>query len=111
VGAVHHIAWRARYDKEQKEIREAIIATGRPVTPVMDRLYFRSVYFHEPSGVLLEVATDPPGFTRDEPADSLGSRLSLPPWLERLRSGLEKSLPPLGAGHSLEPGETWTQAG
>lgn len=103
VGVVHHIAWRARDDAEQRDLRAAIMATGRPATPVIDRLYFHSVYFHEPNGILFELATDPPGFARDEPAESLGSRLSLPPWLERLRPGLEKALPPVSPGSSALP--------
>jgi glyoxalase family protein len=108
VGTVHHIAWRARDDSEQRELRGAVVALGKPATPVIDRLYFHSVYFHEPNGVLFEVATDPPGFTMDEPADSLGSRLKLPPWLERLRPGLEKALPSVSSELTIE---TWTQAG
>ncbi len=110
VGAVHHIAWRAQDDAEQRDMRSAVIATGRPVTPVIDRMYFHSVYFHEPNGILFEIATDPPGFTRDEAADSLGQRLKLPPWLERLRPALEKALPPVSAEHAVETWETWTQA-
>ena len=70
-----------------------MVATGAPATPVIDRVYFHSVYFHEPSGVLFEIATDPPGFLRDESPDSLGTHLKLPPWLEKLRPGLEKALP------------------
>jgi glyoxalase family protein len=65
------------------------------VTPVLDRQYFHSIYFHEPGGVLFEIATDPPGFTIDEPADALGTRLKLPPWLEPRRAQLERLLPPL----------------
>ena len=110
VGAVHHIAWRARDDAEQRDLRSAIISTGKPATPVIDRMYFHSVYFHEPNGILFEIATDPPGFTRDEAADSLGQRLTLPPWLERLRPALEKALPPVNAEHTVESRETWTQA-
>jgi glyoxalase family protein len=93
VGAVHHIAWRARDDQHQLALRSAVVATGSPATPVIDRIYFHSVYFHEPSGVLFEIATDPPGFSADEPSDSLGTHLQLPPWLEKLRPGLEKALP------------------
>jgi len=99
VGAVHHIAWRARDHEHQLSLRNAVVATGSPATPVIDRIYFRSVYFHEPSGILFELATDPPGFAADEPPDSLGARLMLPPWLEKLRPALEKALPTV----SLEP--------
>jgi glyoxalase family protein len=65
------------------------------VTPVIDRKYFHSTYFREPGGVLFEIATDPPGFTVDEPADQLGTRLNLPPWLEPLRGEIEQALPPV----------------
>src|SRR5437588_1630023 len=64
-------------------------------TPVLDRQYFHSIYFHEPGGVLIEFATDPPGFTIDEPADELGTHLKLPPWLESRRARRERLLPPL----------------
>lgn len=60
VGAVHHIAWRAKDDEEQRALRAAVVATGAPATPVIDRLYFHSVYFHEPNRILFEIATDPP---------------------------------------------------
>lgn len=65
------------------------------MTPVIDRVYFRSIYFREPGGVLFEIATDSPGFAVDEPEERLGSRLVLPPWLERERASLEKVLPPV----------------
>ncbi len=110
VGAVHHIAWRARDDEEQRTLRDAVTATGAPATPVIDRVYFRSVYFHEPGGVLFEIATDPPGFTRDEPEESLGTSLKLPPWLEKLRPSLEMALPAVHSGIAVEGSETWTPA-
>ena len=94
-GSVHHIAWRAHTAAEQLEWREQIVATGTPVTQVLDRKYFRSIYFREPGGVLCEIATDSPGFTVDEPGDSLGRRLMLPSWLESERQRLERILPPL----------------
>ncbi|MGO9410678.1 MAG: ring-cleaving dioxygenase [Spirochaetia bacterium] len=106
VGAVHHIAWRAKDDEEQRALRAAVVATGAPATPVIDRLYFHSVYFHEPNRILFEIATDPPGFTRDEPLDSLGTQLKLPPWLEKLRPGLEKALPPLNVASALMQQQT-----
>ena len=62
---------------------------------VIDRKFFRSVYFREPGGVLFEIATDPPGFAVDEPREELGSRLQLPPWLEGRREEIERSLPPV----------------
>ncbi len=105
VGTVHHIAWRVRDDGEQRAFRAAVVATGVPATPVIDRIYFRSVYFHEPGGILFEIATDPPGFMRDEPEESLGTSLKLPPWLEALRPRLEKALP------VVSPERIWTPAG
>jgi glyoxalase family protein len=63
------------------------------VTPILDREYFHSIYFREPGGVLFEIATDPPGFTVDEPAEHLGSHLKLPPWLEPARAEIEQVLP------------------
>jgi glyoxalase family protein len=66
------------------------------VTPVADRNYFRSIYFHEPGGALFEIATDDPGFTIDEPRETLGSGLKLPAWLEQHRERIEQVLPPLG---------------
>lgn len=74
---------------------EQIVETGTQVTPVIDRKYFRSIYFREPGGVLLEVATDGPGFTVDEPADQLGLSLQLPVWLEGEREEIERHLPAL----------------
>jgi glyoxalase family protein len=65
------------------------------VTPVLDRTYFHSIYFREPGGVLFELATDPPGFALDEPIESLGEGLKLPPWLEHQRSRVERMLPPI----------------
>lgn len=73
--------------------RSEIAKMGLNVTPVIDRKYFHSIYFREPGGVLFEVATDPPGFTIDQPASELGTRLMLPPWLEPVRSRLEHELP------------------
>jgi glyoxalase family protein len=95
VGTVHHVAFRARDDEEQRRWRELLVGRGLDVTPVMDRQYFHSIYFREPGGVLFEIATDPPGFTRDEPPEGLGEALKLPPWLEDLRDSLERTLPPI----------------
>ncbi len=94
-GIVHHVAWRTPGDDQQKAWRQDLAGLGLRVTPVMDRQYFRSIYFREPGGVLFEIATDPPGFTRDEPLEALGTRLKLPPWLERRREDLEAALPKL----------------
>ena len=96
-GTVHHVAFRAAYDDEQAAWRERLTDAGQFVTPVRDRRYFRSIYFREPGGVLFEIATDGPGFTRDEPVTELGSSLKLPPWLEDDRAALEAALPPLDA--------------
>ena len=95
VGTVHHVAFRVPDDEAQLAVREEVAALGFNVTPVLDRNYFRSIYFREPGGVLFEIATDPPGFTVDEPLDELGAHLKLPPWLETRRERLEEVLPPL----------------
>ncbi|HZW56425.1 MAG TPA: ring-cleaving dioxygenase [Nitrososphaerales archaeon] len=92
-GTVHHVAFRAQNDENEKVWREDIIAAGLNPTPVIDRQYFHSVYFREPGGVLFEIATDPPGFLIDEPEDKLGTSLKLPPWLEPSRKHIEKALP------------------
>ena len=93
VGTVHHVAWRTHDDEQQREWRQEIADLGLNVTPVIDRKYFHSIYFREPGGVLFEIATDPPGFTVDQPPAELGTRLVLPTWLEPLRKNLEKALP------------------
>ena len=95
VGTVHHVAWRATNDAHELDWREVLVKSGRNVTPVIERKYFRSIYFREPGGVLFEIATDPPGFTVDEKAEELGSSLRLPPWMESARSQIEKILPPI----------------
>jgi glyoxalase family protein len=93
IGSVHHVAYRTPSDKQQQVLRQSIVKAGLNATPVIDRFYFHSVYFQEPGGILFEIATNPPGFTIDETAEDLGSRLVLPPWLERDRKSLEKILP------------------
>jgi glyoxalase family protein len=95
VGTVHHVAFRVPDEEAQLELREAVAALGYNVTPVLDRNYFRSIYFREPGGVLFEIATDPPGFAVDEEPEHLGETLKLPPWLEPQRDRLEEVLPPL----------------
>ena len=97
VGTVHHVAWRARDDAEQLAMRERLIAGGLDPTPVIDRQYFHSVYFREPGGVLFELATDGPGFTTDEPRESLGQQLQLPSRYESYRPRIEASLPEIHA--------------
>lgn len=71
-GTVHHIAWRAKDDEEHAQWSEAVREYGYQPTPVRDRQYFNAIYFREAGGILFEIATDPPGFAKDEPADSLG---------------------------------------
>jgi len=95
VGTVHHVAFRVPDEGTQLALREEIAALGYSVTPVLDRNYFRSIYFREPGGVLFEIATDPPGFAVDEDPEHLGEDLKLPPWLEARRDRLEEVLPPL----------------
>lgn len=94
-GTVHHIAWRAADEAAQLALREELVAKGVGVTSVLDRQYFRSIYFREPGGVLLEVATDQPGFDIDEPLLELGRALKLPPWLEPTREQIARALPQL----------------
>jgi glyoxalase family protein len=93
-GTVHHVAWSSPMD-EHEAWRERVASAGARPTPVIDRFYFRSIYFREPSGVLFEIATLGPGFTADEPLESLGEALSLPPAYEPLRERLEEVLTPL----------------
>jgi catechol 2,3-dioxygenase-like lactoylglutathione lyase family enzyme len=95
VGSIHHVSFRAADNEGQRALRDEIARGGLHVTPVIDREYFRSVYFREPGGVLFEIATDGPGFTADEPAGALGTRLMLPPWLEAQRGHIEETLPAL----------------
>jgi glyoxalase family protein len=92
-GSVHHVAWRTPTDEQQIILRRSIVKAGLNATPVIDRFYFHSIYFREPSGVLFEIATNPPGFTVDEKLEDLGTHLVLPPWLETMRQDLEKVLP------------------
>ena len=91
-GAIHHVAFRVSNEQAQAEWRARLTEAGIHVSPVKDRLYFQSIYFREPGGVLFEIATDGPGFLIDEPAESLGSSLCLPPWLEPARASIEARL-------------------
>jgi glyoxalase family protein len=94
-GTVHHVAWACEPD-EQEEWRQRVITAGGQPTPIIDRFYFKSIYFREPSGVLFEIATlGGAGFAADEPLESLGERLSLPPDFEHMRDELERILTPL----------------
>jgi glyoxalase family protein len=92
-GSVHHIAFRAKDQAEQLQWREQLVDLDYNVTPVIDRIYFHSIYFREPGGVLFEIATEPPGFTVDEKIGELGAHLQLPPWMESTRSQIEEVVP------------------
>ncbi len=94
-GTVHHLAWRVADDAEELAVRDDVLRAGAQPTPVIDRFWFKSVYFREPGGVLFELATDGPGFAVDEAAETLGESLVLPPWLEPNRAAIEATLPPL----------------
>ncbi len=102
-GGVHHVAWRVRDADEQLALRSRLEQAGRRPTPPIDRFWFTSVYFLEPGGVLFELATDGPGFERDEESSRLGERLILPPWLEDRREDIERSLPPIAPPGGQRP--------
>ena len=91
-GTTHHIAWRIETGDDLRVWLDRLTEVGLRPTPIQDRKYFRSVYFRMPDGVLIEIATDDPGFLVDEPRESLGEGLSLPPWLEPERGTLEREL-------------------
>jgi glyoxalase family protein len=95
-GSVHHIAFAVENRARQLEVREALLDTGYQVTPVIDRDYFYAIYFRTPGGVLFEVATNEPGFDRDEDTAHLGEALKLPSQHEHLRARLESTLAPIG---------------
>jgi glyoxalase family protein len=95
IGTVHHVALAVSTPDEQLAIRRELLGVGWRVTEVRDRQYFQSIYFREPGGVLLEVATVSPGFGVDEPVASLGEALKLPPWEEADRPRIEAELPPI----------------
>jgi glyoxalase family protein len=94
-GSVHHIAWRVEDEAHQLEVRGRVTGEGARPTPVIDRFWFKSVYFTEPGGVLFELATDGPGLAVDEDRAHLGETLVLPPWLEPNRAAIENKLPKL----------------
>lgn len=102
-GTVHHVAWRAPDEPTQLRWRDELVERGAKVTSVLDRQYFRSIYFREPGGTLLEIATDQPGFAVDEPLLELGRALKLPPWLEPSREQLEAPLPKLSLPSENNP--------
>lgn len=92
-GTVHHVAFRARNEEHQAELVDEVRSQGIRTTEVKDRVYFKSVYFSEPGGVLFEIATDTPGFTVDEPLERLGTELRLPPWMQKNRDEIIRHLP------------------
>ncbi len=94
-GTIHHVAFRTPDDASQVTARQILLDGALHVSPVIDRAYFKSIYYREPGGVLFEIATDQPGFAIDEPVETLGSKLSLPPHLELHRTEIEASLPKL----------------
>lgn len=93
-GTVHHVAWASTME-DHDGWRARVVAAGRSPTPIVDRYWFRSIYFREPGGVLFEIATVGPGFTADEPLERLGESLVLPPAFEHLRERIERALTPL----------------
>ncbi len=93
VGSVHHLAWRVDDEAHQRAVRTQVESAGGRATPVIDRFWFKSVYFKEPGGVLFELATEGPGFAVDEDAAHLGETLMLPPWLEPRRAEIQQALP------------------
>jgi glyoxalase family protein len=101
-GTVHHVAWADR-PEEHEAWHDRVAQSGARPTPIIDRFYFKSIYFREPSGVLFEIATIGPGFTVDEPLEHLGEKLSLPPDYEHLRERIEPNLQPLP-----NPREEWS---
>jgi glyoxalase family protein len=92
-GTIHHVAFRTPTDQTQIAARQTLVANSLHVSPVIDRAYFKSIYYREPNGVLFEIATDQPGFAIDEPVETLGTKLSLPPHLEPYRTEIEAGLP------------------
>src|SRR4029079_17127490 len=95
VGSVHHLAWRVADEERQLAMRARLEAAGAQATPVIDRFWFHSVYFREPSGVLFELATHSPGFAAAESPEPVGETLVLPPWLESRREEIEAQLTPI----------------
>jgi glyoxalase family protein len=95
-GGVHHVAFRTPDDRQYHAWAQRLNELGVRNSGEIDRFYFRSLYFREPNGILFEIATDGPGFATDEPMDTLGERLALPPFLESRRAAIEAGLKPLG---------------
>jgi glyoxalase family protein len=103
VGVIHHVAWRVPDEGAELAMRARVLEARRRPTEVIDRFWFKSVYFLEPGGVLFEIATDGPGFTADEDLETLGEALVLPPWLEPNREEIESALPPLRYAPTNQP--------
>ena len=103
IGSIHHLAWRVDDEVHQLEVRRRVQEGGSRPTPVIDRFWFKSVYFPEPGGVLFELATEGPGFAVDEDPAHLGESLVLPPWLEPERAQIEAALPRLSPRKSQIP--------
>jgi glyoxalase family protein len=112
-GQTHHFALAVADEETQLEWREKLLSSGLQVTPVMDRVYFKSIYLHDPDGHIVELATMGPGFAVDEPVESLGESLQLPPWLSEHRARIERSLTPITVDHwdSAESGVAAAVAG
>src|SRR5690606_15441241 len=94
-GGVHHVAFRVKDDDEQRQWRQRLVSARVGVSDFIDRFYFRSIYFRISNGILFEIATDGPGFAADEPLESLGEKLALPPFLEPHRARIEAGLKPI----------------
>lgn len=94
-GTIHHVAFRVADEAAEVAARDTLLQAGLQVSPVIDRAYFKSIYYREPAGVLFEIATDGPGFAIDEPLDQLATKLGLPPHLEPHRTAIEAALPRL----------------
>jgi catechol 2,3-dioxygenase-like lactoylglutathione lyase family enzyme len=97
-GSIHHVALRVANAHEQRERERTIAEKGRRSSPIMERVYFKRLYFREPSGVLIELATDTPGFSVDEPVEKLGTALCLPAWMDGHRAEIERVIPALYKG-------------
>ena len=94
-GQTHHYAFAVPNEDAQLEFREKLLRAGLRVSPVMDRVYFKSIYTNDPDGHIVELATEGPGFAVDEPVEELGARLMLPPWLEARRNAITARLKPV----------------
>jgi len=109
VGTIHHVAWRTPDDTEQQQWWQQIRDLGVPISEIIDRFWFHSIYFREPGGVLFEIATEGPGFAVDEPLEELGRWLVLPPWLEPRRAEIERALQPIELPEATGPARVGAQ--